>query len=80
MTGLAAPFISLGALPVSVDTNGFELLLIGPVGSNYTLEVSTNLKSWQSLTNFKTTYSSFIFDDFTSTNEMRRFYRAYIPQ
>ncbi|HUD45252.1 MAG TPA: hypothetical protein VMR33_00400 [Candidatus Baltobacteraceae bacterium] len=80
VTGLAAPFISLGALPVSVDTNGFELLLIGPVGSNYTLEVSTNLKSWQSLTNFKTTYSSFIFDDFTSTNEMRRFYRAYIPQ
>jgi hypothetical protein len=67
VTGLAAPFITLGALAVSVDTNGFQMLLIGPVGSNYTIEASADLKSWVALTNFTTTYSSFLFDDVTST-------------
>lgn len=78
VTGLASPFLTLGALPAAVDTNAFQLLLIGPVGSNYTIEASTNLKSWMPLTNYTTTNSSFIFDDATWTNETHRFYRAYI--
>jgi len=80
VTGLASPYLTLEALPLEIDTNGFNLMLIGPSGSNYTIQASTDLKSWTSLTNFRTTYSSFIFDDLSSTNDSHRSYRATISQ
>ncbi len=36
--GIAAPYFTLEALPVAIDTNGFNLLLLGPAGSNYTIQ------------------------------------------
>jgi hypothetical protein len=77
--GLAAPYVTLEALPVDIDTNGFQGLLFGPIGSNYTIQASTNLESWTTLTNFRTSiYSSFIFDDQESPNYAHRAYRAFI--
>jgi hypothetical protein len=77
--GLAAPYLTLEGLPVAVDTNGFQGLLIGPIGSNYTIQVSTDLEAWATLTNFRTSiYSSTIFDDPESTNYTFRAYRASI--
>ena len=58
------------------STNGFNLTLQGPVGSNYIIQVSTNLVNWQPVTNFTITNSPFSFQDATATNYNRRFYRA----
>jgi hypothetical protein len=50
--------------------------MLGPQGSNYTIEASSNLISWTPLTNFTTVYSSFTFTD-TNTYP-QRFYRAIL--
>ena len=76
VTGLAPPYLTLGALPATIDTNGFNLILIGPIGSNYTIEASTDLKSWLTLGSFTTTFSSINFNDASATNYPQRFYRA----
>jgi len=45
-------------------TNGtFQMSLLGPVGSNYVLQVSTNLLQWSALSTNITTNSSFILTD-----------------
>lgn len=65
-------------LGCSWATNICNLILQGPVGSNYVIQVSTNLSSWGPLTNFITTSSPFYFKDSAATNKYR-FYRAYVP-
>jgi hypothetical protein len=69
--------ITLGyntAQPLSA--NGFLLNVQGPVGSNYVIQVSTNLINWQPLTNFVSTNATMYFQDTSATNYSRRFYRA----
>jgi PKD repeat protein len=58
-------------------TNGAFALLIGNVfGRSVTVEVSTNLMSWQTLTNLTGTNATIYFEDPTVTNAAQRFYRA----
>jgi hypothetical protein len=62
--------------PHPLSANGFLLTLQGPVGSNYVIQVSTNLLSWQPLTNFVSTNATMYFLDSSATNYKMRFYRA----
>jgi hypothetical protein len=48
-------------------------------GLNGHIQVSTNLTSWTTLTNFVGTNSTISFRDPAATNSPRRFYRAVIP-
>lgn len=56
----------------------FSFVLTGSTGSNYIVQVSTNLSAsnWISL---QTNASPFTFTDFTATNFSQRFYRAVAP-
>jgi hypothetical protein len=72
--------LSLGiGLPKAWTTNGLQLALCGPLGSNYLIQASTDLVNWQTLTNFTTlTISPLYFCDSAATNYNHRFYRARI--
>jgi hypothetical protein len=61
------------------STNGFSLTLQSSRNLNGRIQVSTDLTSWNTLTNFVGTNSSIIFRDSTATNSPNRFYRAVIP-
>jgi hypothetical protein len=61
-------------------TNGAFALSIQQVfGRSVTLEVSTNLTSWETLTNFTVTNAAIYFEDSSTTNYNVRFYRAVMP-
>jgi hypothetical protein len=65
------------ALPLK--TNGLFFNLQLSIGLNGQIQVSTNLTSWDTLTNFVGTNVTLIFLDSAATNFNRRFYRAVIP-
>jgi hypothetical protein len=65
------------ALPLK--TNGLVFTLQLSTGLNGHIQVSTNLISWATLTNFVGTNSTLIFRDPAATNSPRRYYRAVIP-
>jgi hypothetical protein len=66
----AAP--SLGS--AAFGSNGFQLVLSGETNGNYTIQSSTNLTCWTTLTNFTLTSGTFEFTD-AQTN-FCKFYRA----
>ena len=75
-----------GALPATVladynrTTNGgFQFRLSGLFGESYSLQASTNLTTWQTLTNIVNTNGNTLFLDTAATNFPRRFYRAVSP-
>ncbi|HUD81872.1 MAG TPA: hypothetical protein VMQ67_00150, partial [Candidatus Saccharimonadales bacterium] len=59
-------------------TSGFTMLMLGPIGSNYTIEGATDsrLNNWVALTNFTTVDTSFYYTDTTATNYPVRIFRA----
>jgi hypothetical protein len=58
-------------------TNGiFQMSVAGPVGSNYVLQVSTNLTQWNSLSTNTSTTSPFILTDPNTPSLSERFYRV----
>jgi hypothetical protein len=57
-------------------TNGFSLMLRGPVGSNYVVEASSDLAHWQAITNFVTTASATYFADPAAASYNQRYYRV----
>ncbi|MGB7749605.1 MAG: protease pro-enzyme activation domain-containing protein [Verrucomicrobiia bacterium] len=65
------------ALPL--NTNGLVFILQLSTGLNGHIQVSTNLTSWTTLTNFVGTNSTITFRDLAATNSNVRFYRAAIP-
>jgi hypothetical protein len=65
------------ALPLK--TNGLVFSLQLSTGLNGHIQVSSNLISWITLTNFVGTNSTLIIRDPAATNFSRRFYRAVIP-
>ena len=60
------------------STNGFSLMLQGPLGSNYEIDGSTDFFHWLPFTNFTSTNSPFYFSDPAATNFNQRFYRAFM--
>ena len=67
------------SLPAAQATNGLSFnLQLSPNLSGH-LQVSTNLVSWTTLTNFTGTNPVLPFLDPAATNGGRRFYRAVIP-
>jgi hypothetical protein len=66
--------------PLLSPTNGnFALNIQGLFGRTVTLEVSTNLTSWHTLTNLTSTNAVIYFEDWGVTNSGSRFYRAVVP-
>jgi hypothetical protein len=65
------------SLPMT--TNGMTFSLQLSKGLNGHIQVSTNLTSWLTLTNFVGTNATITFRDPAATNSARRFYRAVIP-
>ncbi len=63
----------------SCATDGFSFTLQNSSSLNGHIQVSTNLTSWDTLTNFAGTNSTLIFRDPAATNSTYRFYRAVIP-
>jgi uncharacterized repeat protein (TIGR03806 family) len=58
-------------------SNGmFAMALRGPVGSNYVLEVSTNLQTWSALSTNTATNTSFTLTDPSTPSTTSRFYRV----
>ena len=74
---VALPVI-LSAPQITASKTNFAFLLSGPVGSNYVLQVSTNLLNWNPVSTSAIPVSGTI----TVTNAIngfnRRFYRAYL--
>jgi hypothetical protein len=72
------PPVILSAPRVAAGRTNFTFLLSGPAGSNYVLQVSTNLFNWSSVSTSTIPVSGSI----TLTNAIsgynRRFYRAYL--
>jgi hypothetical protein len=71
------PTLGLGS-PIW-SANGLDLILQGPIGSNYEIDASTDLFTWLPSTNFPLTSSPFYFSVPPATNSSRVFYRAKIP-
>lgn len=63
--------LGTGAYP----TNAFNMVLRGPVGSNYVVQTSTDLATWQTFTNFNSTSWLTYLKDVNWSNETARFYK-----
>lgn len=63
-------------IALGFQNRSFQMALYGIVGSNYTVQASSNLLNWQPFTNFTITNSPYSFIDPATTNFNRRFYRA----
>jgi hypothetical protein len=74
-----SPIPLLGTGSSFWGTNGFNLTLNGPLGSNLVIQSSTNLFNWTPLTNFVITNPPIHFSDPAATNFNHRFYRAVVP-
>ena len=58
---------------------GFEFIFIGQPGHSYRLQVSTNLRDWQTLTNLVATPDPIPYRDSDAPAATQRFYRAVSP-
>lgn len=56
----------------------FQALVTGEIGRTYTIQASTNLISWTTLTNLTQTGANSLFVDFEAAAQPRRFYRAVL--
>jgi len=73
---------SLGSITItqpSWQAAGFRFLVNGAVGQTYSVEMSTNLTSWVTLTNVLATTNPFQIVDATAGNTPSRFYRVSLP-
>jgi hypothetical protein len=64
---------------IPLKDEGFEFSLQLSVGASGHIEFSTNLTSWEMLTNFVGTDSTITFRDPAATNSSHRYYRAVVP-
>jgi hypothetical protein len=79
VVGTAQFIILPGAFFTSAGgfTNGeYQMTFAGFVGSNYVLQVSTNLLQWTSISTNTATTSSFILSDPSAPSDSSRFYRV----
>ena len=64
--------------PESLRKTGVPLSIIAQVSGSYTIQASTNVTTWLSLTNVTLSPGRFGFLDITATNYNRRFYRVIL--
>ncbi len=69
------PVLGFGSSP-PLSPNGFNLMVQGPVASNYVVQASTDLFNWQTVTNFLSTTWLTYFTDPAATNYSYQFYRV----
>jgi len=63
---------------IGVQSGDVQIVFSGDAFWNYTVETSTNLTDWTTLTNLTSTNGIFNFNAGASTNEGERFYRARV--
>jgi hypothetical protein len=73
------PPVILSTPKITVGKTNFTFLLSGPAGSNYVLQVSSNLLNWSPVSTSTIPVSGTINLTNAITNYNRRFYRAVIP-
>jgi hypothetical protein len=80
VSGLNAPYLTLQAISPPEVPDGFTLLMLGPIGSNYSIQASSDpeLRDWISLTNFTTVDTSFYYTDTSIATNAARVFRAMI--
>ncbi|HUD47916.1 MAG TPA: hypothetical protein VMR33_13865 [Candidatus Baltobacteraceae bacterium] len=80
VASLASPYVTLQAIPPAQPSDQFTLLLLGPVGSNYVIQASTDPGpiNWKTVANFTTVDTSYYYTDTAETNYVGRIYRAMI--
>ena len=61
------------------DGPQIQLQLSGDVGQTYLIESSTDLRNWQTFTNFVSTAPVTVFDEPAPLPASQRFYRALAP-
>jgi hypothetical protein len=73
-----APIIVLTA-PERLGTNQFQFTFISASGANYTVQCSTNLKTWTSLMMFSGSGGTETITDLNADGSSQRFYRVVVP-
>jgi hypothetical protein len=74
-----APVTVLLAAPLRASDGTFEFNVTSAIGQSVSLEASTNLLDWFTITNPVPTNPPFQFIDPSATNYPSRFYRAVVP-
>jgi hypothetical protein len=77
LTVTLLPPVILSAPQITVGKTNFTFLLSGPAGSNYVLQVSTNLLNWSPVSTSTIPVSGTINVTNAITNYNRRFYRVH---
>jgi hypothetical protein len=72
---VAPPVLSIGSV-LPLTTNGFNLTLQAPIGSNYVIQASTDLINWQTITDFVSASWLTYFTDPAATHFPSRFYQT----
>jgi hypothetical protein len=75
---LMAPAIILSAPQITIGKTNFTFQLLGPAGSNYVLQVSTNLLNWSSVSTSTIPVSGSVTLSNAISGYDRRFYRSYL--
>jgi len=70
--------LSIVTSSLGLTTNGFNLQLSGPSGSNYVIEASTDLQSWKPISTNAAPNGTVSYTDTAATNFPARFYRAML--
>jgi hypothetical protein len=78
VASLTGPYLTLQVIEPPLNSNNFTMLMLGPIGSNYMIQASSNpsFTNWVSLTNFTSVDTSFYYTDTTATNHESRIFRA----
>jgi Immunoglobulin I-set domain len=64
---------------LALGANGFQVQLSGPAGSNFVIQISSNLENWISISTNPAPAGSVTYLDTSATTNTVRFYRAFIP-
>ena len=76
---ITIPGFMLSAPQVTSGNTNFTFLLSGPSGSNYVLQVSTNLSNWSPVSTSTIPVSGSVTLSNAISGSNHRFYRAYLP-
>lgn len=72
------PFVLPPQLGLQPQANGMKVTLQGETGSNYAVQVSTDMVHWLAWTNQVDSNGTFSVTDYEATNSPARFYRAVL--